>query len=77
MFLTKYRTRLFVSCWFSFFSPPLFSRLFYANRKIPERYNHLQVVGKGSYGVVCSAIDSVRNNAAVAIKKISPMAAHR
>ncbi|CAM9937069.1 unnamed protein product, partial [Pylaiella littoralis] len=44
--------------------------------KIPERYNHLQVVGKGSYGVVCSAIDSVRNNAAVAIKKISPMAAH-
>ncbi|CAM9890489.1 unnamed protein product, partial [Laminaria digitata] len=40
---------------------------------IPERYNHLEVVGKGSYGVVCSAIDSVRRTP-VAIKKITPMA---
>eukprot|EP00904_Undaria_pinnatifida_P012721 jgi/Undpi1/857/HiC_scaffold_10.g04321.m1 len=44
--------------------------------RIPERYNHLEVVGKGSYGVVCSAIDSVRH-IPVAIKKIAPMAAHR
>lgn len=44
--------------------------------QIPERYNHLEVVGKGSYGVVCSAIDSVRRTP-VAIKKITPMAAHR
>lgn len=45
--------------------------------QIPKRYNHLEVIGKGSYGMVCSAVDSVRNNAAVAIKKITPMAAHR
>ena len=45
--------------------------------QIPKRYNHLEVVGKGSYGMVCSAVDSMRNNAAVAIKKITPMAAHR
>lgn len=44
--------------------------------QIPERYNHLEVVGKGSYGVVCSAIDD-RRNTPVAIKKITPMAAHR
>eukprot|EP00752_Nemacystus_decipiens_P007259 g6498.t1 len=44
--------------------------------KIPKRYNHLEVIGKGSYGMVCSAVDSVRNNAPVAIKKITPMAAH-
>ncbi|CAM9865710.1 unnamed protein product, partial [Sphacelaria rigidula] len=42
--------------------------------KIPERYNHLEVIGKGSYGMVCSAVDSYRKNP-VAIKKISPMAA--
>lgn len=45
--------------------------------QIPKRYNHLEVVGKGSYGMVCSAVDSVRNNAPFAIKKITPMAAHR
>eukprot|EP00903_Cladosiphon_okamuranus_P008905 g8524.t1 len=54
-------------------------RLYVANGTtfmIPKRYNHLEVIGKGSYGMVCSAVDSVRNNAAVAIKKITPMAAH-
>ncbi|CAB1110624.1 unnamed protein product [Ectocarpus sp. CCAP 1310/34] len=45
--------------------------------QIPERYKILEAVGKGSYGMVCSAVDSVRNNAPVAIKKITPMAAHR
>ncbi|CBN76771.1 mitogen-activated protein kinase [Ectocarpus siliculosus] len=44
--------------------------------KISERYKILEAVGKGSYGMVCSAVDSVRNNAPVAIKKITPMAAH-
>lgn len=45
--------------------------------QISERYKILEAVGKGSYGMVCSAVDSVRNNVRVAIKKITPMAAHR
>ncbi|CAM9890652.1 unnamed protein product, partial [Discosporangium mesarthrocarpum] len=44
-------------------------------RKIPERYGNLKPVGKGSYGIVCSATDSQLNES-VAIKKITPMAAH-
>ncbi len=44
--------------------------------QIPERYDHLEVIGKGSYGMVCSAVDNVRN-ASIAIKKITPMASHR
>ena len=42
---------------------------------IPEKYKDLKAIGKGSYGVVCSAIDvSIGKN--VAIKKITPMAKH-
>ncbi|CAM9348073.1 unnamed protein product [Choristocarpus tenellus] len=44
--------------------------------KIPERYGQLRAVGKGSYGVVCSAVDQQLDEN-VAIKKITPMAAHR
>ncbi|KAF0980947.1 hypothetical protein FDP41_012735 [Naegleria fowleri] len=38
--------------------------------EIPEHYKLLQIIGRGSYGVVASAIDT-RNNERVAIKKIS------
>lgn len=40
--------------------------------RLPERYHTLRNVGKGSYGVVCSAKDSLRKTD-VAIKKIAPM----
>ncbi|KAG2392959.1 hypothetical protein C9374_009536 [Naegleria lovaniensis] len=38
--------------------------------EIPEHYKLLQIIGRGSYGVVASAIDT-RSNERVAIKKIS------
>jgi len=40
---------------------------------IDRNYSDLKLVGKGSYGVVCSANDTA-NNRKVAIKKITPMA---
>ena len=43
--------------------------------QIDRRYSELKAIGKGSYGVVVSATDSVAQDK-VAIKKISPMAAH-
>jgi len=42
---------------------------------IPEKYKDLKLIGKGSYGVVCSAADTTLNKN-VAIKKITPMAKH-
>jgi serine/threonine protein kinase len=41
--------------------------------KVEPRYKNLVAVGKGSYGIVCSALDT-RNDKRVAIKKIKPMA---
>ena len=43
--------------------------------KIPSKYVDLKPIGKGSYGVVVSALNSVKN-LRVAIKKITPMAKH-
>mmetsp|Transcript_24864 Transcript_24864/g.51637 ORF Transcript_24864/g.51637 Transcript_24864/m.51637 type:complete len:471 (+) Transcript_24864:26-1438(+) len=43
--------------------------------KLDRRYGELKAIGKGSYGVVASAVDSVTQQK-VAVKKISPMAAH-
>ncbi|XP_024545126.1 mitogen-activated protein kinase 15 isoform X2 [Selaginella moellendorffii] len=40
-----------------------------------QRYKVLEVIGKGSYGVVCSAIDT-RTNEKVAIKKINDIFEH-
>lgn len=40
-----------------------------------KRYTDMKEVGKGSYGVVCSALDST-SGSKVAIKKITPMAEH-
>jgi serine/threonine protein kinase len=40
---------------------------------IDRKYSTLKVIGKGSYGVVCSALDMSKNKK-VAIKKITPMA---
>ncbi len=37
-----------------------------------RRYDDFKVVGKGSYGVVCSAFDEVEGKR-VAIKKITPV----
>lgn len=42
---------------------------------IDSKYNDLKVIGKGSYGVVCSAIDT-SNSTTVAIKKITPISKH-
>jgi serine/threonine protein kinase len=42
---------------------------------VEGRYTQLKAVGKGSYGIVCSALD-VKSNKKVAIKKITPMAQH-
>ena len=42
---------------------------------IDSRYNELKVIGKGSYGVVCSAIDT-SSSTSVAIKKITPISKH-
>ena len=38
--------------------------------EIPDKYTNLQILGSGSYGMVCSSLDSTRN-LHVAIKKIS------
>jgi serine/threonine protein kinase len=40
---------------------------------IDRKYINLKLIGKGSYGVVCSAVDGSKNKK-VAIKKITPMA---
>ena len=40
---------------------------------VDRKYSNIKLIGKGSYGVVCSAIDTIANRK-VAIKKISPMA---
>jgi hypothetical protein len=40
---------------------------------IDRTYSDLKLIGKGSYGIVCSANDHT-NNTKVAIKKITPMA---
>ena len=42
---------------------------------LDRRYSDLKAIGKGSYGVVCSALDSVSGKK-IAIKKITPMAKH-
>lgn len=42
---------------------------------IDKKYSDLKVIGKGSYGVVCSALDSTSGKR-IAIKKITPMAKH-
>ena len=39
---------------------------------LDRRYDDFKVVGKGSYGVVCSALDEVTGKR-VAIKKITPV----
>jgi len=41
-----------------------------------SRFSDLKAIGKGSYGVVCSAYDSILSKR-IAIKKIFPMAASR
>lgn len=38
--------------------------------EVPERYQLLQPIGSGAYGLVCSAVDTV-NNTKVAIKKLN------
>ncbi|KAK1930732.1 Mitogen-activated protein kinase MMK1 [Phytophthora citrophthora] len=43
------------------------------NFNVPAKYRPLQVLGEGSYGIVCAATDS-ETNKNVAIKKITPMA---
>ena len=40
---------------------------------VGDRYEAIGAIGQGSYGVVCSAMDKVKNKK-VAIKKIKPMA---
>jgi serine/threonine protein kinase len=42
---------------------------------IDRRYSDLKAIGKGSYGVVCSALDASTGKR-MAIKKITPMAKH-
>lgn len=42
---------------------------------IDKKYSDLKAIGKGSYGVVCSALDSTTGRR-IAIKKITPMAKH-
>jgi len=42
---------------------------------IDRRYSDLKVIGSGSYGVVCSALDTTSGKR-YAIKKITPMAQH-
>lgn len=44
--------------------------------KVDRRYRDLKAVGRGSYGIVASATDAEAGNRMVAIKKITPMAAH-
>ncbi|CAM9539031.1 unnamed protein product, partial [Phaeothamnion confervicola] len=43
--------------------------------QIPSRYEHLKAIGKGSYGMVVSAVDR-RMGHSVAIKRICPFSAH-
>ncbi|CAM9812898.1 unnamed protein product [Ascophyllum nodosum] len=43
--------------------------------RVDPRYSGLKAVGKGSFGIVCSALDS-KQGKRVAIKKIHPMASH-
>eukprot|EP00644_Phytophthora_capsici_P018403 jgi/Phyca11/21343/fgenesh1_pg.PHYCAscaffold_91_\ len=43
------------------------------NFNVPAKYKPLQVLGEGSYGIVCAATDT-ETNKNVAIKKITPMA---
>ena len=45
------------------------------NLAIDSKYGELKVIGKGSYGVVCSALDT-SNSTTVAIKKITPISKH-
>ncbi len=40
------------------------------NFDLPERYEPIKLIGKGTYGAVISAIDNL-NNEKVAIKKLS------
>lgn len=40
---------------------------------VPSKYRPLRVLGEGSYGIVCAAVDT-ETNTNVAIKKITPMA---
>lgn len=40
------------------------------NFDLPERYEPIKLIGKGTYGAVISAIDNI-NNEKVAIKKLS------
>lgn len=42
---------------------------------IDKKYSDLKAIGKGSYGVVCSALDATTGRR-IAIKKITPMAKH-
>jgi len=44
--------------------------------KVDRRYKDLKAVGRGSYGVVASATDIEGGGRQVAIKMITPMAAH-
>lgn len=43
--------------------------------QVDKIYKDLKPVGKGSYGIVCSAVNSVTGEA-VAIKKVSPISTH-
>lgn len=39
--------------------------------EVPNRYQQLALIGKGAFGLVCSAVDTLNDNTKVAIKKIS------
>lgn len=41
------------------------------NEFVPDRYKILQKIGEGVHGVVLKAVDTMENNKAVAIKKVS------
>lgn len=43
---------------------------FFTDSNEIKRYHVLEIIGKGSYGVVCSALDTQNQNSKVAIKKI-------
>lgn len=40
------------------------------NFELPEKYEPIKLIGKGTYGAVCSALNK-ENNTKVAIKKLS------
>lgn len=44
-------------------------------KQVDKVYKDLKPVGKGSYGIVCSAVNS-ETGEAVAIKRVSPISAH-